>query len=121
MLIRQFATIVEANSISFVSNPNRWTSFSDVTDQVYFFDWHYTPNMIWIDLNAIPWESLPGTLKLLPQDAALEGNALCNFVTLDDANPNLEGCETTVKSSGSAKGLAFGAVLAAVAAMLFRI
>ncbi|EJK48735.1 hypothetical protein THAOC_32445 [Thalassiosira oceanica] len=97
--------------------PTWWTSFSDVTDKVYFFDWHYTPNMIWIDLNAIPWESVPGTLKLLPQDVTLEGNALCDFVTLDDANPNLEGCETTAKSSSGAKGLAFGAAMAAIATM----
>jgi len=71
--------------------------------------------MIWIDLNEIPWDSLPGTLKLLPQDESLEGNGLCSFVTLDDENPNLEGCEATAKSSSSAKGLAFGAAVAAIA------
>ncbi|EJK70254.1 hypothetical protein THAOC_08401 [Thalassiosira oceanica] len=55
------------------------------------------------------------TVKLLSQNA--EGYALCNSVTLDDANPNLEGCEATVKSSSNAKGLVFGSAMAAIATM----
>ena len=80
--------------------------------------------MIWVDLNEVPWDELDGqTLMLKPQDTELVGNSLCDFVTLDSEDPELEICATATApeteatskpSSGSiVKGLAGWAVLSA--------
>ena len=98
--------------------------FSYSTDQIYFFDWLFTPNMIWVDLNEVPWDELDGrTLMLKPQDVELEGNSLCDFVTLDSEDPELEICATETdaakSSSGSSvKGLAGWALLSAAMMMM---
>ena len=72
--------------------PTWWTSFIDVTDQIYFFDWLYTPNMIWVELKEIDWDTVPGILTLRPQDIDLVGNVLCEFDTLDGEDPMLPAC-----------------------------
>lgn len=82
--------------------------------------------MIWVDLNEVPWDELDGrTLMLKPQDVELEGNSLCDFVTLDSEDPELEICATATEteaskaSSGSCgKGLAGWALLSAAMMMM---
>lgn len=82
--------------------------------------------MIWVDLNEVPWDELDGrTLMLKPQDVELEGNSLCDFVTLDSEDPELEICATATEteasksSSGSSvKGLAGWALLSAAMMMM---
>ena len=64
----------------------------DTTDQIYFYDWALTPNMIWVDLNDINWDEIEDTLMLHPQIPELEGNVLCDFTTLDGDYPELEAC-----------------------------
>jgi hypothetical protein len=62
-------------------------------DQKYYFDWAFTPNMVWVDLNEVSWDELNGqSIKLHPQDIELVGNVLCNFVTLDGDDPELGVC-----------------------------
>mmetsp|Transcript_16994 Transcript_16994/g.29993 ORF Transcript_16994/g.29993 Transcript_16994/m.29993 type:complete len:469 (-) Transcript_16994:154-1560(-) len=75
--------------------PTWWTSFVDVTDKIYFFDWLLTPNMVWVDLQEIEWGSVPGILMLKPQDIDLVGNVLCEFTTLDGEDSTLDGCAET--------------------------
>ena len=62
---------------------------------------------------------------LKPQDVELEGNSLCDFVTLDSEDPELEICATATEteaskaSSGSCgKGLAGWALLSAAMMMM---
>jgi hypothetical protein len=75
--------------------PTWWNSFVDVNNQIYYYNWLLTPNMVWVELQDIDWDSLPGTLTLKPQGIDLVGNVLCNFETLDGKDPMLEGCAET--------------------------
>ncbi len=52
----------------------------------------YTPNMVWIELQEIDWDAVPGVLQLKPQDIDLVGNVLCDFETLDGEDPDLPAC-----------------------------
>ncbi|KAL7454871.1 hypothetical protein ACHAWC_009083 [Mediolabrus comicus] len=73
--------------------PTWWASFINPKDQIYYFDWAFTPNMVWVDLNEVAWDELNGqSIKLHPQDIELVGNVLCNFVTLDGEDPELGVC-----------------------------
>ncbi|EJK44941.1 hypothetical protein THAOC_36481, partial [Thalassiosira oceanica] len=73
--------------------PTWWTSFIDTQDKVYYFDWLYTPNMIWIRLEDIDWETLEAPLYLDPKhDVDLAGHVLCDFMTHDDEDPGLPVC-----------------------------
>lgn len=72
--------------------PTWWTSIIDVTDQIYFFDWLPTPNMVWVELQEIEWDSVPGILMLKPQGIDLVGDVLCDFETLDGGDPMLPNC-----------------------------
>mmetsp|Transcript_21971 Transcript_21971/g.48886 ORF Transcript_21971/g.48886 Transcript_21971/m.48886 type:complete len:422 (+) Transcript_21971:41-1306(+) len=73
--------------------PTWWTSFIDTQDKVYYFDWLYTPNMIWIRLEDIDWETLEAPLYLDPKhDIDLAGHVLCDFMTHDDEDPGLPVC-----------------------------
>lgn len=84
--------------------PTWWTSFIDTTNKIYFFDWLETPNMVWVDLGDVNFDSLPGVLTLKPQDIELVGNVLCDFTTLDGEDPMLEGCAEVV-AAGERLGL----------------
>ena len=72
--------------------PTWWTSFVDLTDKVYYFDWALTPNLVWFDLGEIDWESLPGILQVQPQGIDLAGNVLCDMTTLEGEDPMLAEC-----------------------------
>lgn len=71
-----------------------------------------------------PWDELDGqTLMLKPQDTELVGDSLCDFVTLDNEDPQLEICASATapeteaaskpSSDSSVKGLAGWALLSA--------
>ena len=82
--------------------PTWLTSFIDNTDQIYFYDWLLTPDMVQVELEEIDRESLPGTLMLKPQaDIEITDNNLCDFTTLDGDDPMLEECAETAASERS--------------------
>ncbi len=63
--------------------------------------------MVWVAMDEINWESVPGPLILKPQDEELEGNVLClcAFETLDGEDPMLDGCTEMAADSEESAGL----------------
>lgn len=84
--------------------PTWWTSFTDNTDRVYYFNWLTTPNTIWVELEEADaihaFDEGEPYLKLKPQDPSLVGHVLCDFITAD--GETLKGF-TNKNAEGSAK------------------
>ena len=57
-----------------------------------------TPNMFWVEVDDIDFDSLEEPLMLWPQNSELVGNALCDFTTMDGEDPKLAVCEPVRKS-----------------------
>ena len=52
-----------------------------------------TPNMFWVEVDDIDFDSLEEPLMLWPQNSELVGNVLCDFTTMDGEDPKLTVCE----------------------------
>ncbi|KAL3913943.1 MAG: hypothetical protein SGARI_000390 [Bacillariaceae sp.] len=65
------------------SYPTIWTSYTDLSNKRYYFDWLSTLNTIWIDIEDANLEEGSPVLKIHPQEESLVGNIYCDFTTLD--------------------------------------
>lgn len=54
--------------------PTRWASVADLTDKMYYFNSTTTPNIIWLDLNALNFKQGAPTLFIDPNNIDLVGD-----------------------------------------------
>jgi len=97
--------------------PTWWESAIDLNNQVYYFNWLTTPNIIWVDLNDVDFDTLDKYYYLRPQDNDLVANVMCDFVDEDgDSFP----CDDAEGGGGSAAFKAsVDTVIAFVSAVAF--
>lgn len=74
--------------------PTWWESVADLTNKVYYFNWLTTPNVIWVDLNEIDFDSLDKYYYVRPQQVDLVGNVMCDFVDKNDTS--MPSCDVEV-------------------------
>lgn len=65
--------------------PTWWESVIDVKSPVYYFNWLETPNVIWVELAQVDFDTLDEYLYLRPQDMSLVADVTCDFVNDDGA------------------------------------
>lgn len=82
--------------------PTWWVSIVDVTNKVYYFNWLTTPNIMWVDLKEVGFDTIKDYYYLKPQDTKLVSNVMCDFV--DD-----EGTSFPCKEDKGAGSIAFAA------------
>jgi penicillin V acylase-like amidase (Ntn superfamily) len=56
--------------------PTRWASLRDLKNKIYYFYATKTPNVIWVDLNQIKFDSNEKVLELHPDNPSFVGNVL---------------------------------------------
>ena len=59
--------------------PTWWTSATDVTNKVYYFNWVKNPNIIWIELNKLDFSEGKPVLVLNPRNPSLVGDVSRSF------------------------------------------
>ena len=54
--------------------PTWWTSVSDVTNGVYYFNWSENPNIVWVNLKNLDFSKDKPIMELNPREPALVGD-----------------------------------------------
>ena len=85
----------------------------DVTNSVYYFNWLETPNIIWVDIANVDFDSLDTYYYLRPQDPELVADVKCDFH--DENGAKL--C-TEDKTSSSASERFYSTALISMATLL---
>lgn len=62
--------------------PTWWTSLSDVTNRVYYFDWSLTPNIIWVSLDKLNFDKDQPVKQINPRQPNLVGDVSGSFEAL---------------------------------------
>lgn len=56
-----------------------WVSLGDLSNKIYYFQSTHSPNLIWLNLNRIPFEKLKNRQALDPHNVALHGEIAQEF------------------------------------------
>ncbi len=59
--------------------PTWWTSVTDVTNRVYYFNWAMNPNIIWVELDRLDFNKGTPVKWLNPRKQALAGDVSNSF------------------------------------------
>ena len=60
--------------------PTWWTSLTDVTNKVYYFDWALTANIVWVDLKNLDFTEGRPVKEINPRQPNLVGEVSASFV-----------------------------------------
>ncbi|MEM8671880.1 MAG: linear amide C-N hydrolase [Planctomycetota bacterium] len=63
--------------------PTWWTSLTDCTNKVWYFDWSQNPNIIWIDLKKLDFSAGKPVLELNPRNPAMVGDVTSAFTPIN--------------------------------------
>jgi len=64
--------------------PTWWTSLTDVSNRVYYFDWALTPNIVWVELDKINFDKDQPVRKINPRQPNLVGEVSASFEVVKD-------------------------------------
>lgn len=59
--------------------PTWWTSLTDVTNRVYYFDWALTPNIVWVELDKLNFDKGEPVKQINPRQPNLVGEVSAGF------------------------------------------
>jgi penicillin V acylase-like amidase (Ntn superfamily) len=60
--------------------PTWWTSLTDLTNKVFYFDWTLTPNIVWVELKNLDFSKGQPVKELNPRQPNLVGEVSGSFV-----------------------------------------
>ncbi len=59
--------------------PTWWTSLTDCTNKLWYFDWSQNPNIIWIDLKKLDFSEGKPVMQINPRNPAMVGDVTNAF------------------------------------------
>ncbi len=60
--------------------PTWWTSLTDLTNKVFYFDWALTPNIVWVEIKNLDFSEGQPVKELNPRQPNLVGEVSGSFV-----------------------------------------
>jgi len=70
-------SVIKTASVPFNADeygPTWWTSLTDCTNKVWYFDWTLNPNVVWVDLNNLNFSEDQPVKVINPRNPALVGD-----------------------------------------------
>ena len=75
-------SVIKTASVPFDADeygPTWWTSLTDCTNKVWYFDWSQNPNIIWIDVKKLDFSEGKPVLQINPRNPAMVGDVTNAF------------------------------------------
>ena len=81
--------------------PTWWVSVADVTTSIYYFNWLLTPNLIWVDLSHVDFETIDTYYSVRPQNPDLVGDVTCEMTDKDKEGKTMPECGNSAAATCS--------------------